>query len=509
MHRGQLTRPASALAILLLAIAPSAALAAEAQQREQPRVDREQLRHAFALSELFQQVTREVGPAVVHINTTVPLAPRALPGLPMPGSPPAPGAPGAPRDPLEEFFERFFERSPRSPMQPQPMPPDGEQPQRRGQASGLIVSEEGLVITNNHVIMGAETITVRLNDAREFEATVVGADRESDLAVLRIDASGLTPARFGDSDRLQPGEWVLAIGSAFGLENTVTAGIVSATGRMGMGLAVYENFIQTDAAINPGNSGGPLVNLYGEVIGINTAIATRTGGYMGIGFAIPSSMVQPIVQAIIEHGQVARGWLGIQMQELTPELAESYDFTGTDGVLVANVTAGGPAEDAGLRFGDIITRVGGTPVRNMAELRNAVGAAAPGAVVELEIVREGRRMTRDVTLGTRPTMEELTQQPAPTTEPRLGLTIENLTPETARQLGIADARGVLVRAVEPRSLAAAAGIRPGDVVLSVGQREVHTVQEYQEAIGEEDLAEGVRMRIRRGEEIRIVVLRAR
>jgi serine protease Do len=490
----------SAFAVYALALTmlTAPALAAPPAVEEQ-RVPSDALRYALGLSEVFRDITAEVGPSVVHITTVVPLA--------------QPGPRGqAPfdRDPFEEFFERFF-GEPR--IQPERAPRNNQQPERRrerrGQASGLIVSEDGVIVTNNHVIMQAENITVRLTDGREYDATVVGTDPESDLAVLRIDASGLRPARFGDAESISPGEWVLAIGSSLGLENTVTAGIISATGRMGMGLAVFENFIQTDAAINPGNSGGPLVNLHGEVIGINTAIATRTGGYMGIGFAIPSTMVTPVIESIIERGVVERGWLGIQMQNLDERNARSYGFASTDGVLITNVTPGTPAEEAGLEWGDIIVRIDGRPTNNMDQLRNLIGMLRPGTSIAIEVFRNGEYVTHEVTLGTRPPQDvlaEMMRPPAPPTDVRLGLRVEAITPEIARQLGLPDTRGVVVREIERGSIAADQGVRPGDVILNVGRRSIRSAEDFNNAMNEADLDEGVHLRIRRGAQVQIVIL---
>jgi serine protease Do len=346
----------------------------------------------------------------------------------------------------------------------------------------------------------------------EYEAEVVGTDPETDLAIIRIKETGLIPARLGDSDRIEAGEWVVAVGNPLGLEHTVTAGIVSATGRMGLGLGLtYENFIQTDAAINPGNSGGPLVNLAGEVIGINTAIATRTGGYMGVGFAIPSNMVKAVKRGLVDEGTVARGWLGITMeQEFTDELAESFGYPSTDGVLIADVEPDSPADLAGIHPGDIIVRVDGQRLRDLHELRNAIGMKAPGTRVELEIFRGGEYRTITVTLGLRD-LEQLTRTPdVPEREPttKIGIEVEEVTPRMAAQLGLRRPMGVVVRSVEPDSLAARAGIRPGDVVLSVGASDVNSPEEFQRAINAEDVHEGIRLRIVSQRVVRYVVLRA-
>jgi serine protease Do len=459
--------------------------------------DPEQLRHALAVSQVFQDVARAVGPSVVNITTMVEVQPMPQRSPFGPGRDPF-------RDPFfDDFFERFF--GPRQSPQIQPQPqesPQNTEPQlrQRGLGSGLIIREDGLIVTNNHVVAGSSKITVRLTSGREYEATIVGTDPETDLAVLRIDAGEtLTAATLGDSDLLNPGEWVIAVGSALGFENTVTTGVVSATGRR-VGIlghvGGFENFIQTDAAINPGNSGGPLLNIFGEVIGINTAIATRTGGYMGIGFAIPSSMVDPIVRAIVDDGKVERGWLGVEVGELTQELAEAFHFSGTDGAVLTNITPGTPAEEADLRHGDIVTAINGTPIKDANQLRNTIALQRPGAKVTLKIFREGEILSKDVTLGLRPTLEELAAQQRerlPGAQ-RLGLSVEDLTPQMAQQMGLRRG-GVLVTEVDQNSPAARVGIRPNHVILTVGRREVANVVEFNDALATLDLTRPFQLRI--------------
>lgn len=495
-----------AQAVALQQTAPAAP--AEARLQRSP-ADPEDLQQALAVSRVFQDVARAIGPSVVNI-TTLDEVQR------MPAQPRSPFD----SDPFEDFFERFFgpRMQPRQFQQPQPAPQQEPELRRQGQASGLIVSEDGYIVTNFHVVGNADTIHVRLSNGQEYDATIVGTDPETDLAVLRIESEAtLTPASFGDSQELNPGEWIIAVGSALGLENTVTTGVVSATGRqVGIirdqmtGFVGFEDFIQTDAAINPGNSGGPLLNLYGEVVGINTAIATRTGGYMGIGFAIPSNMVRPVVEAIIEDGEVRRGWLGVVMGDLTPELAEDFNFDSTDGVVLAEVTPGSPAEEAGLRHSDIIVSIDGRRMRSSNELRNTVAMQPPGTIIRVEVFREGETMTHTVTLGTRPTQEELAQQQRQRMPPtqRLGLNVRDLSPQMARQLGLPEG-GVVVTDVERGSIAHRAGIAPNDLILSVGRRDVTSVQEYNEALAEHDLAEGVRLRVRSGNVTRIFILRSR
>jgi serine protease Do len=462
---------------------------------------------ADSLSTAFKQAARTVAPSVVHITVLdrerVAMAPHGFsPGLP-------PGLPHG-NSPGEEFFRRFFEQmQPRLEPQAQQTPGRPGSPERHGQGTGFIVDADGYIVTNHHVVDGADELTVRLPDGREYEATVVGTDAESDVAVVRIQASDLDAVAFGQSDGLEVGEWVIAVGSPFGLEQTVTAGIVSATSRSGMGLATFENFIQTDAAINPGNSGGPLVNLRGEVIGVNTAITTRSGGYQGIGFAIPSSMVREVMHEIIADGRVSRGWLGVSIQPLTDDLADSFGLDDDTGVLIADVHADGPSVKAGLKPGDVVTRIGGKPLTSTSELMNAVADADPGRALEVEVIRDGKPRTVKVTLGERPAAPQLAAGAGgPDLSGELGLAIQPLTPETAERFGLSADRGVLVANVMPGSAAAEAGLRPGDVILKVGTRSVNTPRDFWSALSGEKLDDGVRLLVQSGPAKRFVILRS-
>jgi Do/DeqQ family serine protease len=332
---------------------------------------REQLRHAISLSEAFKAVVRQTVPAVVHITSV-----RHV-------------------DPSDEETRRRvwpFRNSDADEMIEVPV----------GQGTGVIIRSDGYVVTNNHVIRRADEVRLRLQDGRQFDAEVVGADADTDIAVLRIEADELPAVPFGDSEQVEPGEWVLAIGSPFGLSHSVTSGIVSAIGRRDMGLATYENFIQTDATINPGNSGGPLVNLYGEMIGINTAISTRTGSSQGIGFAIPSSMVHDVVDAILDQGRVVRGWLGVRVMPLTEDVAQRVGYEG-DGVVIVPVSDGvSPASEAGLESGDVVTTINGQPVRDRNSLMELVAAIPPGDTALLGVVRDGDELSYEVVVGERP-----------------------------------------------------------------------------------------------------------
>jgi len=274
--------------------------------------------------------------------------------------------------------------------------------QQRGQGSGFIISKDGYILINNHVVGDADLIKVKLSDGREFKAKVIGTDPQSDVAVIKIDATNLPVLRLGDSDKLEVGEWVIAIGNPFGLSQTVTVGVVSAKGRSRIGINDYEDFIQTDAAINPGNSGGPLVNIHGEAVGMNTAIFSRSGGYMGIGFAIPINMAKAIKDQLLKKGKVTRGWLGVVIQDIDEELAKSFGLEKTEGVLIAEVSEGSPAEKAGLKQGDIILRLNGKKVDDLGELRNKIALTAPGTKVKLEVLRENKRRTIQVTIGEQP-----------------------------------------------------------------------------------------------------------
>ncbi|MEW5737570.1 MAG: DegQ family serine endoprotease [Myxococcota bacterium] len=386
---------------------------------------------------------------------------------------------GGPPDfgPLQNdpFFRHFFG-----------LPEGGGQPRERREhslGSGVIVSDKGVVLTNNHVIENADQIRVGLSDGREFEATIVGRDPDSDLGVLQLkgEVKDLRPLPFGDSSVLRLGDVVLAVGNPFGVGQTVTMGIVSAKGRASVGIVEYEDFIQTDAAINPGNSGGALVNMRGELVGINTAILSRSGGYQGIGFAIPVNMARPIMEGILSRGRVLRGWLGVAIQEVTPQLKEAFALTEGTGILVSDVTADGPAAKAGLKRGDVILSLDGQKVESTARFRNAIAMAGPDKEVTLEVLRDGARRTVKVKLGAKPVGGQQARGDAP--EGKLGgLSLSELTPALRRQHEIPDdIPGVLVADVEVGSAAARAGFRPGDVIMEVNRRVVKTVRDFNEA----------------------------
>jgi len=464
-----------------------------AAEAGQARAAGEQLKHARDLSEAFKHVAKVVRPSVVNITSVKRIEPV--------GRPEPFGTPWFDQRPFghffgEDFFDRFFR---------QHLPE--RRFERRGLGTGVIVRKDGYILTNNHVVRDADEVEVKLSTGKTRKAKVVGTDPKTDLAVLKIDANGLVAATLGDSARLQVGEWVLAVGNPFGLEQTVTAGIISATARANVGIAEYEDFIQTDAAINPGNSGGPLLNLKGEVIGINTAIITRSGGYQGIGFAVPINMAKSIMESLIKTGRVERGWLGVLIQNLDEDMAKSFKFRGTDGVLIGDVTKNSPAAKAGLKSGDIIVEYDGKAVKDVNQLRNLVAATTPDKNVTLEIYRNGKKRTVPIKIGLLETAQAKAGKKAGSSE--LGLSVETLTTELARKMGIEETKGVVVTAVEPGSPAAMVGIRPNDVILSINGREVPDPRAFNAAVAKADLKSGLRMRVKTGGLTRFVFVKAR
>jgi len=449
---------------------------------------------AERLSEAFRGAAERVKPAVVAIGTSQTVN---VPTMPFGGAP-------------DDFLRRFFG------MGPDEGGGGGEGPtrkfQRQGLGSGVIVDSDGYILTNNHVIAGAEEITAHLADGREFKATVIGADPPTDIAVIKITAENLPVAVLGDSGQSQVGDWVLAIGAPFGLEQTVTAGIISATGRRNVGIATYESFLQTDAAINPGNSGGPLINLRGEVIGINTAIASRSGGYMGIGFAVPSNMTKEVLKQIRATGHVTRGWLGVAIQRITPDIAKSMNLKTQEGALVSQVMEDGPAAKAGLKTGDVIVEYAGKAVKGPSELQEAVALTAPGAKVDVVVLREGKRETLKATVQKRTEQEvEETagQPPGPTELKELGIEVSNLTAETARRLGYKVGQGVLITGVDPAGLGAMKGLKPGMLILMAANRKVANVAELKDTLAKADLAVGIPLLVRAGNVQTYIVLKKR
>ncbi|MGE0760204.1 MAG: DegQ family serine endoprotease [Pirellulaceae bacterium] len=463
---------------------------------------RSQLNQIDALSDAFNTVADAMKPSVVSVSTRKVLrAPRmqqrrrSMQQLP----------PGIPDE-----FRRFFEDDMLDRFGDIPSAPQ----EQEGLGSGVIVSEDGYVLTNNHVVSGADEVTVTLYDDREVTAKIVGTDPSTDLAVLKIDVSGLTPAKLGNSDETKVGQWVLAIGSPFGLQQTVTAGIISAKSRVTgiIGQGGYEDFLQTDAAINPGNSGGPLVNLRGEVIGINTAIFSRGGtGNVGIGFAIPSQLAKNISQSIIKTGTVVRGWLGAAIQPLNADLAQSFGYKGSRGVLLASIVPDSPAEKAGLKEGDIVTKLNGNQVTTPSALSLGVASLAPDSQAKLNVFREGKEREVSFTVGERKSEDvaALSSTAGESTgADKLGLSVESLTPAVAEELGYQGRQGVVVLQVEAGSLADRAQLERGDIIVSISGQPVDGLREFRNIISRADLKEGVRMQVVREGSKRYVFLRS-
>lgn len=384
----------------------------------------------------------------------------------------------------DEFFDRFFRGQ-------RPRNPDSRGFRQEGLGSGAILDERGYIITNNHVVGKADKIIVRLKDGKELEAKLIGTDPPSDIAVIKIKSDNLSIIPFGDSDLMDVGESVIAIGNPFGLTQTVTFGIISAKGRSNIGITDYENFIQTDAAINPGNSGGPLINLRGEIIGVNTAIFTRTGGYQGIGFAVPINMARSIMEDLIKQGTVSRGWLGVGIQDINSGLAKKFKLENTHGSLITTVFENTPAGVAGIQTGDVVIALNGKPIRNSAQFRNQIASARANAMVEIKLIRKGKTKMITVKLDERPS-DPMMVAKKPEEEPSfLGLTVEDATIESVKQFGYEPNSGALITKIEPGSPAAQAGLRAGILIIEVDRKPVTDVEEFNDAIHSADLKEGV------------------
>jgi serine protease Do len=469
------------------------ALAQAASAKPTPTPQVEVVAPAQDLSRVFRAVHDSLKDAVVNINVTkreqagTPAIPEELRGMLPPG-----------------FEDQFRNRV----------------QQVEGTGSGVIVSADGYVLTNNHVVDGSDDITVTLNDGRELKAKRIGNDPKTDLAVIKINADHLTYAKFGDSDNAQVGDWVLAFGSPFGFSQTMTQGIISAKGRHVPIIAehnpalrgmTYENFLQTDAAINPGNSGGPLVNLKGEVVGINAAIASSTGAYNGVGFSIPSNDAQYIMHSLIDHGKVVRGYLGIGIEDLAHPTAGSKGlvdsihkagYKSDNGVLVSQVSPSGPAAQAGVEPGDVITAINGKQVTDMDMLREQIARTKPDSKLNLSVFREGKPVNLTATVGTQPdTAQPIAQGNNPTRGQAaetgtLGVRVSTLDPATARRVGLNPGQGVIINNVQPDSLAADAGLEAGDVITKVNKSEVTSAQQFADSMKAAKLTDGVRLTVR-------------
>jgi serine protease Do len=427
------------------------------------------------LNQAFVDIVAQVTPAVVTVSTQRMVSMRQR--SPFAGDP---------------FFEYFF--GPRRGRQGQE-----REYRQEGLGSGVIVSADGLILTNNHVIEGADSIFVRKHDGRRFVATVVGADPQTDIAVIKIETDNPNFLELGNSDDLQVGEIVLAIGSPMSehLAYTVTQGIVSAKGRANVGLATYEDFIQTDAAINPGNSGGPMVSIEGKVVGINAAIASQTGGFQGIGFAIPSNMAMHVMNSLLAEGRVVRAWLGVNIQDVDAQIANAMGLEQVTGALIGDVVEGSPADAAGLVAGDIILQVGARRIDNSGMLRSAIGSSTPGETVNLDVLRTGETLQLSATLGELP--DEVAEvSPGEDVSSMLGFTVQTLDERLASAYGIDEQlRGAVVTSIDRESSAYQQGLREGDLISSISRRRIRSAEEFLETI--EHLADGdtVLLRINR------------
>jgi serine protease Do len=446
----------------------------------------------------FTDLVEQVGPSVVNIRTLEKVSARDAQA-------------GSPDEEMQELFRRFFGvpmPAPNGPRQQRPNRPQPEQEQPRGVGSGFILSADGFVMTNAHVVEGADQVLVTLPDKREFKARIVGTDKRSDVAVVKIEATGLPAVRIGDVSRLKVGEWVMAIGSPFGLDNSVTAGIVSAKQR---DTGDYLPFIQTDVAINPGNSGGPLINMRGEVIGINSQIYSRSGGFMGISFAIPIDEAIRVSEQLRATGRVQRGRLGVQIDQVSKEVAESLGLTKTQGALVRGVEQGSPAEKAGLEPGDIILKFDGKPIEKSSDLPRMVGNTKPGTKSAIQVWRRGSLIEKQITVGEfEPEAPPAKKSAVPAEKPVtssaakfLGLTISDLTDAQKKELKV---RGG-VRVDAAAEAAARAGIQEGDVILALANTETPSVQVLEALVAKVDRAKPVSLLIRRGEWAQYIVIR--
>lgn len=445
-------------------------------------------------SKAFVNVVKKAKPAVVHIKVEKTTKSKQYGGQ-------------LPEEMFNHpFFEKFF-----GPQFRQQQPRQREFKQR-GQGSGFIISKDGYILTNNHVVESADVIKVTLSDEREFDARLIGTDPQTDVALLKIeDPENLPVLPIGDSNNLEAGEWVIAIGNPFGLSQTVTVGVVSATGRSSVGINEYENFIQTDAAINPGNSGGPLINGRGEAVGINTALFSRTGGYMGIGFAIPINMAQSIQDQLHKYGKVTRGWLGVVIQNVDKDLADSFGLKQAGGILVSEVQENTPASAAGLKQGDVITHLNDTELKDVTDLRNRVAMLRPGSKAMLFVMRDGRERKIQVTIGEQPSdfsKAGSINNDRDTLE-KFGLTLQELSPELAEKFEYKQDDGLIISDVEQGSPAEMEGLKPGHLVEEVNRERVRSLKDLKAAMKKSGKSGKILLRVRSGNYSTYVVLSAK
>jgi serine protease Do len=432
----------------------------------------------------FSELAKTTSPAVVNIRTvkTVKGGGRVFKHF---------QGPFGKDDPFSDFFEKFFGEIPEHDYK------------QRSLGSGFIIDKEGFIVTNNHVIEGADKIRVKLANGKEFDAEFFGRDPKTDIALIKIKTkNGLPPVTFGDSDALAVGDWVLAIGSPFGLEHTVTAGIVSAKGRV-IGSGPYDDFIQTDASINPGNSGGPLIDMEGKVVGINTAIIA---GGQGIGFAIPINMARNIIEQLKKHGHVTRGWLGVSIQDLTPELAEYYGVKDGKGALIGEVFKGDPADKAGIEPKDIIVEVNGKKINDSRDLSRLIADVAVGNKIKIKIIRNGKEKVLYAVITKRTEDKEQVAAKEPGAESDFGITVSDITPEIADHYGIEDTQGVVIVKIDPDSKGAESGLRNGDVIKEINRKSVRNVKEYRKRLNELKSEKKLRILVRRKAIFMIIAL---
>lgn len=434
----------------------------------------------------FTELAEKQGPAVVNISITQNM--RAENAMPFPGMPGD--------EQMQEFFKRFGIPMPGQVPGQNGAPPQEYKSQSLG--SGFIISSDGYILTNAHVVAEADEVIVKLSDKREFKAKIVGSDKRTDVALVKIEATGLPKVTTGDPAKLKVGEWVAAIGSPFGLENTMTAGIVSAKGRA-LPQENFVPFIQTDVAINPGNSGGPLFNLAGEVVGINSQIYSRSGGSMGLSFSIPIDVALDVSNQLKANGKVNRGWLGIVIQELTKELAESFGMKNTNGALVSAVEKNGPADKGGLEPGDVIVKFDGKPIVASSDLPRAVGSAKPGKLVVAEVLRKGSSKTLNITVGEMPSdPSEVAPSAKSTAKPepnRIGLILKEATPQQKKKLN--GKNGLIV--IDAQGAVAQAGVRRGDVILGLNNTEVQSLEQFNKQLAGFAAGKSVALLVLRGE----------
>ena len=492
-HKSNFLASVSMLAILLsgwIVAGQLGATSATAQDIKATPAEERAIERAEEISLAFQFAIRRITPSVVNITTFEEVEIR--------------GSDRFERGRLRERFDRTQppgdgadDDSNQPDASEEPDENKQERPRRRKevQGSGVIVRSNGYIVTNNHVITDAVEIRVTLDNGEEYQAVLVDGDSQTDLAVLKIEADNLIAARFADSDDAQVGQWVLAIGNPFGLEHTVTSGIISAKGRPSMGLAAYGNFIQTDAAINPGNSGGPLVNLRGEIIGINNAIVTRGSGNQGVAFAIPSNMVNSVVKSILSTGHVVRGWIGIRFRPVTSDSASAFGYTGNSGIIVSSVVDQGPADNAGLRRGDIVIALNGRYMQKTAEFRNVIARSFPGTTLDLTVFRSGQERSVVLELGTRPSLEELDDDRYLGSKSldyrNFGIIAEEISDDLAEVIKFLGKDGAYVAAVVTGSKAHDIGLRAGDVIVKLGNVDIHRIEDIRQAMQTTELSASI------------------